>query len=71
MPESEEQNYVEIVDGIKSVSIARLEKCIADAIAKEIGGSNLNCHIAKVDTSNVNDVGLRLTVSNDYDDSDF
>jgi len=71
MPDSEEQNYVEIVDGIKSVSIARLEKCIANAIASEIGGSNLNCHISKVDAAGINEIGLRLTIANDYDDDAF
>jgi len=71
MSDSENQKYVEIAEGIKSIPIKQLEQCIANAISKEINGSKLDCHVTELKTSGISGVKLSIEVSNNHDDLEF
>jgi len=63
-----EENCIPIEYGIKSIPIGQLEECIAAAIAKAVDGSKLNCHITKLEVSDVHGVKIKLQLSNDSED---
>ncbi len=71
MTDIENEKYIEIAEGIRSISIKRLEQCIAKAIEKEINGSKLDCHVTELKTSGISGVKLTIEVSNNHDDLPF
>lgn len=61
------ENYMPIENGIKSITVSKLEDCISAAIAETIGCSKLACHIARLEISGMHSVKIKMELSNDDD----
>ena len=71
MSDDTEENYLSIHEGIKSIPIDQLEKCIATAVTNALNGSKLNCHITKLEASAMHGVEIKLKLTNDLSDVGF
>ena len=67
-----EDDIILVSEAVKSIPLAELEACIAEAIAKKIGSGEVNCNITRLETSGVNGLKLKMQLTDNLpDDYDY